>query len=64
MYIYQREYKLVDHTLITIFHDAVCGVMPPLGGGLWWNIVILNFVRVGGHVFVYYQVFSCLILSM
>jgi hypothetical protein len=34
---YRHEYKPVDRALITVFRDAMYGVMPPLGGGLWWE---------------------------
>ena len=32
---YRHEYEPVRLTLITVFRDAMYGVMPPLGGGLW-----------------------------
>ena len=35
VYKYRHEYEPVGLTLITVFRDAVYGVMPPLGGGLW-----------------------------
>ena len=33
---YEHDCEPVSRILITGFHDAVCGFMPPLGGGLWW----------------------------
>ena len=33
--VYRHEYEPVDPVLITGSRDAVQGVMPPLGGGLW-----------------------------
>ena len=31
---YRRDFEPVGLILITVFRDAVCGFMPPLGGGL------------------------------
>jgi hypothetical protein len=35
---YEHDCEPVSLILITGFRDAVCGFMPPLGGGLWWSI--------------------------
>ena len=42
---YQHECEPGNLMLIMVFHDAMYGVMPPLGGGLWWCISCLVSLR-------------------
>jgi hypothetical protein len=43
----RHEYEPIDHALITVLCDAMYGVMPALGGGLWWDISNPKLLRRG-----------------
>jgi hypothetical protein len=53
----RRECESVNLMLITIIHDATEGVLPLWEVSSGEVLAISNFMRVGGRVFVYCQVY-------